>query len=89
MTEIIICHFYNFVLSYDRTTFSLTHELFHSHNSRHKSKAVPVADRVVRCLRFPYCLDNWLTDGGEVVSLTRRPLFTLQEDLLVLISVRG
>jgi hypothetical protein len=25
---------------------------------------------------FPYFLDNRLTDGGEVVSLTRRPPFT-------------
>jgi hypothetical protein len=24
--------------------------------------------------------DNWLTDGGEVVSLTHRPPFTPQED---------
>ena len=28
-------------------------------------------------------------DGGKVVSLTHRPLFTTQEMLLVLISVRG
>jgi hypothetical protein len=40
-------------------------------------------------LKIPHCLDNWLTDGGEAVSLTRRPRFTLQEDLLVLSSVRG
>jgi hypothetical protein len=26
--------------------------------------------------RFPHFLDNLLTDGGEVVSLTRRPPFT-------------
>jgi hypothetical protein len=25
-------------------------------------------------------LDNRLTDGGEIVSLTRRPLFTPHED---------
>jgi hypothetical protein len=29
---------------------------------------------------LPHFLDNRLTDGGEVVSLTRRPLFTPQED---------
>jgi hypothetical protein len=29
--------------------------------------------------RLPHFLDNRLTDGGEVVSLTRRPLFTSQE----------
>jgi hypothetical protein len=27
-------------------------------------------------LRFSHFLDNWLTDGSEVVSLTRRPPFT-------------
>jgi hypothetical protein len=26
--------------------------------------------------RLPHFLDNRFTDGGEVVSLTRRPLFT-------------
>jgi hypothetical protein len=36
---------------------------------------------------IPHFLDNWLTDGGEVVSFTSRPCFTLQEDFLILISV--
>jgi hypothetical protein len=40
-------------------------------------KAVPVIDRIApQCdetSRFPHLLDNHLTDGGEVVSLTRRP----------------
>jgi hypothetical protein len=30
--------------------------------------------------RLPHLLDSRLTDGGEVVSLTRRPTFTPQED---------
>jgi hypothetical protein len=30
--------------------------------------------------RLPHFLDNRLTDGGEVVSPTRRPPFTSQED---------
>jgi hypothetical protein len=30
--------------------------------------------------RFPHFLDNRLTDGGEFVSLTRRPPFYPQED---------
>jgi hypothetical protein len=39
-------------------------------------------------LRLPHCLDNRLTDGGEVVSLTRRPPLT-QGRFLVLISGGG
>jgi hypothetical protein len=30
--------------------------------------------------RLPHCLENWLTDGGKVVSLTRRPHLYPQED---------
>jgi hypothetical protein len=48
------------------------------------SKAIPVTDRgdpwVWEASRLPYFLDNRLTDGGEVVSITPRPSFTLQED---------
>jgi hypothetical protein len=44
-------------------------------------------------LRIPHCLDKQLTDGGEVVSFTRRPRFTVELVffffLPVLISVRG
>jgi hypothetical protein len=29
---------------------------------------------------LPHILDNRLIDGADVVSLKRRPLFTLQED---------
>jgi hypothetical protein len=35
-----------------------------------------MAHRVVRRRGFPHFLDNRLTDGGEVVSPTRRPPFT-------------
>jgi hypothetical protein len=38
-------------------------------------------------LRVPQYLDIRLTDGGKVVSLTRRPLFTSPGRFLVLISV--
>jgi hypothetical protein len=48
-----------------------------------KGKATPVTDRDgpwgCERLRHPHFLDNRLTDGGEVVSLTRRPRFTPQE----------
>jgi hypothetical protein len=42
----------------------------------------------VRLPRVPHFLDNRLTDGGNVVSLPRRPPFTPGR-FLVLISVRG
>jgi hypothetical protein len=49
-----------------------------------KGKATPVTGRegTLGCetSRLPHFLDNRLTDGGEVVSLTRRPPFTSQED---------
>jgi hypothetical protein len=38
--------------------------------------------------RFPHFLDNRLSDGGEDVSLTLRPPFTLRKNL-VLISAKG
>jgi hypothetical protein len=43
-------------------------------------------------LRITHCLDNRLTNGGEVVSPTHRPLYiprTIIFLLLVLISVRS
>jgi hypothetical protein len=47
------------------------------------NKANPVTDHgsLERCemTRFPHLPDNRLANGGEVVSLTPWPLFTLQE----------
>jgi hypothetical protein len=40
-------------------------------------------------LRIPYLLDNRLTDGDEVVSLTRRPYSVPHKHFLVLISVEA
>ena len=57
-----------------------------------KGKAVPLqawsGPEGSRKLRFPDYMTT-AQDGGKVVSLTHRPLFTPQEILLVLISVRG
>jgi hypothetical protein len=39
--------------------------------------------------RLTHFLDNRLTDGGEVLSLTRPPHLLHPRRLLVLISVRG
>jgi hypothetical protein len=47
-------------------------------------KAIPVTGRGgsqgCERLRLPHFLDNRLTVGGKVVSLTRQPSFTPQED---------
>jgi hypothetical protein len=41
-------------------------------------------------LRLPHSVDNWLTDGGEVVSLKyQQASLYPPERFLVLISVRG
>jgi hypothetical protein len=49
-----------------------------------KVKAIPVTHHgwLYGCetSRFPHFLDNWLRDGGKVVSPMRRPTFTPQED---------
>jgi hypothetical protein len=49
-----------------------------------KRKDIPVTGhggpKGCETLRVPHCLDSRLTDGGKVVSLTRRPPFTPQED---------
>jgi hypothetical protein len=48
-----------------------------------KSKVIPVTGRGgvhgYEMLRLPHCLDNRLTDGGKVVSLTHRPHSTPQK----------
>jgi hypothetical protein len=51
---------------------------------KNKDKAIPVAGSggLQNCetSRLPRFLDNRLMDGGEAVSLRRRPHFTPQED---------
>jgi hypothetical protein len=50
------------------------------HTHTLKGKAIPVTGRggsqVCETSRVSHFLDNWLTDGGEVVSFTRRKTFT-------------
>jgi hypothetical protein len=49
-----------------------------------KEKGIPVTDRggpyACETSRLPHFVDNGLTDSDEVVSFTRRPPFTPQED---------
>jgi hypothetical protein len=51
-----------------------------------KSKAIPVTGRggVWGCdtLRIPHCLDNRLTDGGNIVIPTHRPRSAVQKHYL-------
>jgi hypothetical protein len=62
-----------------------------------KRKAIPITDHGglwgSEMLRIPHCLRNWLTDGGEVVTLTHKKRSTPHTHFLlpslVLISVRG
>jgi hypothetical protein len=55
-----------------------------SHKTGGKGKAILVTGRGgpygCETLRLLHFLDNRITDGSEVVSLTRRPPFTPQED---------
>jgi hypothetical protein len=57
-------------------------EIFETKTDK-KGKAIPVTGREgpLGCerSRLPHLLDNRVTDGGMVVSLTRRPPFILQE----------
>jgi hypothetical protein len=72
------------------------HYIFRIIWSKHvaiKGKPIPVTGREgplgCEMSRLPYILDNRLTEGNEVVSLTRRPPFTPTGRFLALISVRG
>jgi hypothetical protein len=55
----------------------------HTLNILGKSKSIPVRGRGgpwgCETSRFPHYLDNQLTDGGEFVSLKRRPIFTIKK----------
>jgi hypothetical protein len=60
--------------------FILKYYFLGSIKQKSKSKAIPVTGRggLFECetSRLPNSLDNRLTDGGVVFSLTSRPLFT-------------
>jgi hypothetical protein len=63
-------------LSYDSTAEpSCEHDM-----SDVQSKFLSLSYPCNRPSMLPYFLDNQITDGGEVVSLTHRPPFTPQED---------
>jgi hypothetical protein len=60
--------------------FPTLFSLFKYMHGKVKGKAVPVIGREdpqgCERLRLPHFLDSRFIDGGEVVSLTRRPTFT-------------
>jgi hypothetical protein len=62
-------------------------------NNNNKGKTIPVTVRGgpygCETSRFPHLLDSKLINGGEIVSVTRRPLFTSIKIPDVLISIRG
>jgi hypothetical protein len=63
-------------------------------HGKKKDKAIPVTGRGgpwgCETSRLPHLLDNRFTDGGEVVSLTRRsPALYPPGRFLILVSVRG
>jgi hypothetical protein len=60
----------------------------------YQSEVIPVRDSggllSSQMLRISHCLENRLTDGGEIGSLTSRPRSTPQtKHFLVLVSVSG
>jgi hypothetical protein len=64
---------------------STNYEKFGLQYIKHKrGKSVRVTGRgcpySCEASRMPHCLDHPLTDGGEIVSLTRRPPVYLQVD---------
>jgi hypothetical protein len=60
---------------------------------KNKSKAIPGTGREgpsgCERSRLSHLLNNRLTDGGKVVSITRRPRFTPPGMFLVLISIKA
>jgi hypothetical protein len=64
----------------ERATYRQGAKRNHNNGLKKKSKAIPVRDREgpkgCERSRLPHLLDNRLTDGGKVVSLTRRPRVT-------------
>jgi hypothetical protein len=86
------------LISRNKRKIKMFHTLYVPLKTMHikvKGKGISVTGRggpegCERC-RFPHLKDSTLTDGGEGVSLTRRPPFTPHPpgSFLVLISVSG
>jgi hypothetical protein len=49
------------------------------------SLSLPLSLKGCEMLRIPHCLDNRLTEGGKIVSRTRRPRSTPQKPCLMLL----
>jgi hypothetical protein len=72
--QVIACHVYKCVNYFGLQTIPVT------------GRGVPYGCEMSR---LPYYLYNRLTDGGKVVSPTRRPPFTPQEDFCYSFLLRG
>jgi hypothetical protein len=67
------------------------HAKIHMTKAKHYPRNRPWK-RIDEMLKIAHCLDNRLTDGGNVVSPMHRPRYTPQKQnflLLVLISIKG
>jgi hypothetical protein len=64
--------------------FQIKYLTFHLRKKKLNIKAIPVTGRggpqVYETPRLQHFLGNRLTDGGEILNLTRRPPFRPQED---------
>jgi hypothetical protein len=81
-------------LKYKNLSATLQDEIIILNNiSIQKGKAVLATGRGGPCgcetSRLPQFVDNWLIDGGKVVSVTHWPLFTPQEDSWYSFLLRG
>jgi hypothetical protein len=74
----VVCYFY--VFPFAEFPQTLAEPSFSRNVKKKRGKTLPVTGRGgpsgCETSRPPHFLDSWLTDGGEVISLTCQPSFT-------------